>query len=502
MKHICSEPGLLQSANQEPANTINNDGFAKLNSDQRRLFLGRSKFFGHYVHFFFLLLAITEILVLIATTYLTIRLQETGMEELSVVGVLPKSVFFSLIVVLCMAAIGLYDTSQRESFPGILRRILVGYFIGIISVSLLTSIITAFSIWAYLPTVAIVGLVPIIAIHLFFYRYLDNDISRRRVLVIGTGDKASSINELRRKSDRRGFTVIGFAPAASAHDIQVDTNKIIQPNEPLCDYALKHNIDEIVVALDDHRQRLPLEELVESRMRGIHIIDIAGFFERETGRLKLNLLQPSWIIFSSGFDRRGLRMKIKRLADIFACFILLVGSFPLLFAATVAILIESKGKGPILYRQKRVGQNGEIFELLKLRSMRTDAEQDGKARWASKDDPRVTRVGAIIRKYRIDELPQVFNVLKGNMSLVGPRPERPPFVKELEALSPFYQDRHRVKPGITGWAQLNYPYGATREDSLKKLEYDLYYVKNVSLVLDLCIIFQTLEIILFAKGSR
>jgi sugar transferase (PEP-CTERM system associated) len=233
---------------------------------------------------------------------------------------------------------------------------------------------------------------------------------------------------------------------------------------------------------------------------GVHVNDFSTFLERETGRVDLDTLNPSWLIFSDGFSSgRAISSVLKRMFDMVASAILLLFALPVI--AVFACLVKLDSKGPAFFRQMRVGIYGQPFELIKLRSMRSDAEKDG-SKWAVKDDPRITRLGRFIRKLRIDELPQAWNVLCGQMSFVGPRPEVPAFVEDLEDKLPYYAERHMVKPGITGWAQINYPYGASIEDSRQKLEYDLYYAKNYTPFLDLLILLQTLRVILWHEGAR
>jgi sugar transferase (PEP-CTERM system associated) len=255
--------------------------------------------------------------------------------------------------------------------------------------------------------------------------------------------------------------------------------------------------------MDERRRAFPIDDLLECKLQGIEILDLLNFYERETSKIKLDLLSPSWVIFSQGFRRGGLRTFFGRLFDLFASIIILLLTWPFMLATAIAILIECRSfKCPVLFRQTRVGLNGKEFQVLKFRSMVVDAEKDGKAQWATKNDSRVTQVGKFIRKTRLDELPQLFNVIRGDMSFVGPRPERPEFVKDLGRKLPYYDERHRVKPGITGWAQMNYPYGSSDRDALEKLQYDLYYVKNQDLMLDLFILLQTVEVVIFGKGAR
>jgi sugar transferase (PEP-CTERM system associated) len=294
--------------------------------------------------------------------------------------------------------------------------------------------------------------------------------------------------------------IVGYLPLNGTHHY-VDHAQILPDAMPLPQIADKYNVEEIIIAIRDRRGGgLPVDELLECKLMGVKVSELSTFFERETGQLQLESLNASWIILSEGF-RVGLgRDIVKRAFDIVASLSLLLLTFPVMVIAALAILLESGT--PILYRQEREGQTGRVFPVLKFRSMRTDAEKDGKPQWAAKNDDRTTRVGRFIRKVRIDELPQIFNVLKGDMSFVGPRPERPFFVEKLAKEIPYYNVRHTVKPGITGWAQIRCSYGASVEDSIEKLQYDLYYVKNHSLFLDLLILFQTAQVVLWGKGAR
>lgn len=259
------------------------------------------------------------------------------------------------------------------------------------------------------------------------------------------------------------------------------------------------DVDRIIVALDERRGKFPIEQLLYCRLKGIPVEDGIAFTEQLAGKLSVESLHPSFLIFSDGFKSSEIIKRVKRGIDILTSLVALTLFFPITLLISLAIKLDSKG--PILYKQERVGEDGKIFRLLKFRSMRVDAEA-GEPVWASVDDPRITRVGRVIRKLRLDEFPQMINVLKGEMSFVGPRPERSFFVKQLEKEVPYYSQRHIIKPGITGWAQINYPYGASKEDALEKLKYDLYYIKHMSIVLDLTIIFETAEIVLLGRGAR
>jgi sugar transferase (PEP-CTERM system associated) len=280
------------------------------------------------------------------------------------------------------------------------------------------------------------------------------------------------------------------------------TDQLVLPREKsLSDTAQALKVDEIIVAVHQRRGGiLPLRELLDCKLSGVKVLDLASYFQRALGQIRLDSLRAGWLIFGEGF-RQGLgRTLIKRLFDIVAASILLLLALPVM--AVTALLIVMEDGFPIFYRQERVGLNGRLFNVVKFRSMRKDAEGDGKPRWATANDDRTTRVGRVIRKLRIDELPQLYSVLIGDMSLVGPRPERPYFVDMLTRDIPFYAVRHSVKPGVTGWAQVSYHYGATVDDSIQKLQFDLYYVKNHSLFLDLVIVFETVGVVLTGKGAQ
>jgi sugar transferase (PEP-CTERM system associated) len=304
---------------------------------------------------------------------------------------------------------------------------------------------------------------------------------------------------MRRDSDRRSFVVVGFVPVPGQPAV-IDESLLIDPGQGLVELAQQLQIDEIVIAPDERRGGLPMEEMLTCVQRGISIIDLSTFFEREAGMVQLNVLDPSWLMFSGGFDYSTPRRLSKRFFDLAAAISLLLVAWP--FMLLVALLVWLEDGSPILYRQVRVGERGQHFELIKFRSMRVDAEKDGVARWATKDDDRSTRVGRFIRLTRLDELPQLFAVIMGNMSFVGPRPERPHFVELLSEEIRYYGVRHCVKPGLTGWAQLRYPYGASVRDAEEKLKFDLFYVKNHGLVFDLMIMLQTVEVVLFGRGAR
>lgn len=327
-----------------------------------------------------------------------------------------------------------------------------------------------------------------------------SSILTRRILVFGTGARALGVKRALNKSDPTA-EILGFFPSPTEEEIAVPGNQVLSRNHSLTDTAISLKADEIVVALTERRGgSMPLRELLDCKLQGIRVLDLASHFEQTLGQIRLESLYAGWLIFGDGFRQDTLRTVVKRIFDIVCASILILLALPIMAVAAIAIVAENGF--PILYRQERVGLNGRLFNVIKFRSMRRDAEKDGKPIWATAQDDRVTKVGKIIRKLRIDELPQLFSVLKGDMSLVGPRPERPFFVDQLTKEIPFYAVRHSVKPGVTGWAQVRYHYGATVEDSAEKLQYDLYYVKNHSLFLDLLVLFDTVGVVLTGKGAH
>jgi sugar transferase (PEP-CTERM system associated) len=414
----------------------------------------------------------------------------------------PTAVLFSAVTVLSLFAMGLYTTRQRSTRTGMVLRIFAGVLIASALSALVYYLVPNLEIGrGMLALTAGVAIAGSIIARMLFDHIVDQDLFKRRVLVFGAGRRAASLLELRRRSDQRGFRIVGFIPT-EGDEPAAPLERVLPRPDDLYSWVIKNPIDEIVVAMDDRRRGFPMHEFLECRLAGIDIIELPSFLERETGKVRLDVLNPSWIIFGEGFRATQLERWLERGFDIVASMLLLTLALPLMLVTAIAIMFEDGWKAPVLYRQRRVGQHGQVFDVLKFRSMGIDAERAGEARWAVKDDPRVTYVGGLIRKTRIDELPQLCNVLRGEMSFVGPRPERPEFVEQLEERIPYYRERHSVKPGITGWAQLCYPYGSSERDALEKLQYDLYYVKNRSLLFDLAILVQTVEVVLWGKGAR
>ncbi len=413
-----------------------------------------------------------------------------------------KALTVDFVMLTAMIAMGLYQIHQRMRYKEVVVRLFVSMFLGCVALAVLFYLFPSLIVPPAHALLILVVAIPVLSIVRYnFGRHIDDNVFRYRTLIYGAGTRAESVDSLRRRADRRGFQIVGrIAAPGDTHVSTADTLEI--DGQTVTDIALAKNVDEIVVAMDNRRGNLPVRDLLSCKLRGIDVIDIVEFLERESEKIRVDLLQPGWIIFSEGFQSGKLKRFTKRGLDVFVSALTLAITLPLMILVIVAIKIEDGWRQPVLYRQVRVGKFGRTFSLLKFRSMYVDAEPDGKAIWADTDDSRITRVGRFIRMSRFDELPQVFNILRGDMSLVGPRPERPQFVNELAAVIPYYNERHTIKPGLTGWAQLKYSYGASVEDSVQKLQYDLYYIKNQNVLLDLVILLQTVEVILWSKGAR
>jgi sugar transferase (PEP-CTERM system associated) len=333
-------------------------------------------------------------------------------------------------------------------------------------------------------------------------RLLRQAIGASRVLVVGTGVDARRVIEgLESTAGRRRYRVVGLYSTSHEHEAVVSGVRVFRRTLALDEIASRHRVTEIIVAEREQRGgRVPMDQLLACRIRGIRVVDLAAFYERTQAEVPVDSLKASWLVYGHGFVQGRVRRLVKRVFDIVTSATLLVLASPVIALAAIAIKLDSRG--PVLYRQERVGLNGRRFMCLKFRSMRTDAEKDGVARWASRNDARVTRVGRYIRKARIDELPQLISVLRGDMSMVGPRPERPSFVAQLGAQIPYYGLRHTIKPGLTGWAQVRYSYGASLEDARRKHQFDLYYIKHNSLWLDLLVLIETVSVVLFGYGAQ
>jgi sugar transferase (PEP-CTERM system associated) len=400
-----------------------------------------------------------------------------------------------------MTASGLYDLEGQGGIRALLQRLGLSFALGLVAMSLLFYFFPPLLVGrgAFLLSFGL-ALLGILLSRALFLRWARAGALKTRTLVIGTGSRAAHIEALlAKRGHASNVQLVGYLPIGGSHHF-VDRTRILDNQDPLPELVARLQISEIVLAVRDRRGGIPLQDLLKCKLQGIHVLELSSFFERENGHLQLDSLNASWMILSEGFHQGMLRDTAKRLFDLLVSSAMLLVCLPVM--ALTALLIKLESPGPVLYRQERVGQGGRNFTILKFRSMCVDAEKDGRPRWAQQNDSRVTLTGRLIRRTRIDELPQIFNVFFGDMSFVGPRPERPYFVQDLTQKIPYYGVRHTVKPGITGWAQVRYAYGATDEDAMHKLQYDLYYVKNHSLFLDLTILFQTAQVVLWGKGVR
>lgn len=464
------------------------------------------RIFNHYVHIKFVMLGAAHLSVLVASVYIAAQLRFIGQAvplNSDYSFVFPKALFFAFAVLICLSAMGIYRPQRQDRHVPVLIRVIAAMLVAAITLAIFfyafPDLYLGRGILFLSLLVASAGL---IVVQLVFYMAVDQRSAPWRVLFYGAGSNASqTLAYMRRRSDHSLFQLIGCI-VAPGEQAAVEENLLIDPGPSLADYARRNRIDEIVVTMDDRRHRFPADALIDCRISGINIIDTLTFYERQTGKVKTELLKPSWIIFSDGFRRNLMQNVAKRVIDFIAALLITIVALPVMLVTAALIWAEDGFSNPVLFRQTRVGLHGEHYSIYKFRSMRTDAEKPGEAQWATENDPRVTRVGFYLRKYRLDELPQLWNVLRGNMSLVGPRPERPEFVEQLAKNLPYYRVRECVRPGITGWAQLGYPYGASEDDANGKLQLDLYYVKNRSVFLDILILINTVEVVLFRKGGR
>lgn len=467
------------------------------------------RIFKHYVPKSLMFLGAGETLILLLAAYLGVSfaLGFPAYDAHAInMSAYPAAVtLFPCIMVPTMMALGLYRRSGATNLRDTLLRLSLSLMIGISLMAGLNAVGGGHWINAnVIGTSAAAAFIGIVSTRFLFYRFSDVSALKRHVLVIGAGARAAALEGKLMDGALSGVLIKGYLPVVSDDEIgvRVPEQRILQRRKPLQQLIRELQIDELIVALDDRRGVFPSDEILACKMAGTPVTEVLSFIERQTGTIQLDELRPSNMIFSDGFSQAAVKNAEKRVFDIVTSLTLLVLSLPVALLAALAIWVESRGRGDIFYRQVRVGKMGRPFEVLKFRSMTQDAETEGQAIWAQQNDPRITRVGAFIRKTRIDELPQLINVLKGEMSFVGPRPERPEFVSGLIEEIPYYSLRHYVNPGITGWAQVSYPYGASVDDAREKLQYDLYYLKNYSLFLDFAILFQTVQVCLFGDGAR
>jgi sugar transferase (PEP-CTERM system associated) len=412
-----------------------------------------------------------------------------------------RALAFTGCLVVGMLSMGLYRPRQRPTLSETAVRVILGVTVGGFFSMILFYLVPTISFGrGALALALMIGALLVFGVRLGLLRLLDFNPIKRRVLVVGASEAAAKIHRLRRRADRRSFDVVAFI-ALNDEERQVAAELEIGPLLTLEEARGTRRLDEVVVALDDRRGFLPLDFLLHQKQRGVPVTDVMDFLERETERLDLDILRPSWLLYEKSSQTDILYRWLKRLFDLIFSSGLLLLTSPVLILTVLAIWIEGGASVPVFYRQSRVGRHGRVFDLMKFRSMRVNAEQHSGPRFSSANDDRVTRTGRLIRRFRLDELPQLLNVILGDMSVVGPRPERPEFVDILSRQVPLYGYRHGVRPGLTGWAQLNFPYGASMDDAREKLTYDLYYIKNTNIITDLLILLQTLEVVVWGRGT-
>lgn len=463
------------------------------------------RLFRHYISRQVLLLLMVEMLVFFLSIYAgsalrfeTVHPPLTGGSH----NLLESALAFTVIMQFAMIASGLYDDLEWEGgMWGMLLRIGAAFTLGLVLMMVLFYAVPSLFLGRGLFTISFVAsIVTVITFRWLVFHGSHWPGFKQRILVMGTGTRAAQIEVLSASpSMLKRFFVVGYLAYGGAQHA-VSSERIVQMKTSLPDFVAANGVNEIILAVRDRRGNLPFNDLLECKLMGIKIVELSTFLEREVGQLKLESLNASWMISSDGFPNSLARDLNKRIFDLIVSGVLLIFAMPFMVTAALFIFLETGA--PVIYRQERVGLNNKSYTIFKFRSMRLDAEKGGVAKWASKNDDRITSVGRILRKLRIDELPQIVNVFKGDMSFVGPRPERPVFVETLTEKIPYYRARHTIKPGITGWAQVRYAYGASLEDAKEKLQYDLYYVKNHSVFLDILILFQTIQVVLWGKGAR
>ncbi|MBA2690329.1 MAG: TIGR03013 family PEP-CTERM/XrtA system glycosyltransferase [Burkholderiales bacterium] len=462
------------------------------------------RLFSHYVPTKLLILFGLEAVIFIASVYVgaALRFYDPLQGSPFPTDIAGQALSFAAAMLVIMVTVGLYSAESPEGVKGMVIRLAIAFVVGLGTMSLVFYLLPDL----YLGRGAfgfgwLIAFFAVFFLRLAFFHWTRLGVFNRRILVLGTGTRAVNVDLLAsRTHSNTNLRIVGFLPLlATQHHVQ--PSRILPGEQSILSAVRKYAINEVIIAVRDRRGGgLPMEDLLECKLLGVKVTELSSFYERERGQLRIDSMNASWLVFGDGFRQNILREIVKRAFDVTASVVVLLSALPVMAFGALLILMED-GR-PIFYRQQRVGQGGKAFDILKFRSMRKDAEKDGKPRWATARDDRTTQVGRIIRKLRIDELPQVVNVLRGEMSFVGPRPERPFFVEELAKEIPYYNARHSIKPGITGWAQVRYPYGASLEDAIEKLQYDLYYVKNHTLFLDIMILMQTVQVVLLGKGAR
>lgn len=395
----------------------------------------------------------------------------------------------------------LYDLNVTDSYQELFIRLLQALGVSAIFLALVYFLFPFCIIGRGIFMISIGLVVAFIIVWRIAYTHvLRYGLFNRKIVLLGSGDLARNIADEISKNKDCGYQVSVAVNGKDACKGHASVESFTHRYDNLGTIMNERTIDKVVVAIEERRTGFPIKQLLQCRVDGIEVIEGTSFYEMLTGKLIVEKINPSWLIFSEGFRKSWLRKVIKRTGDLVLSIVMLVLLAPVLI--TVAVLIRMDSKGPVFFSQERAGENRKPYMVHKFRSMVQDAEEKSGPVWAQSNDSRVTRVGKFIRKWRIDEFPQLFNVIKGEMSFVGPRPEREFFVRELEEAIPYYGERFSVKPGVTGWAQVNYPYGASVEDAREKLNYDLFYIKNMSLFMDLIVIMKTVKTVLFGEGAR
>jgi len=465
------------------------------------------KISNHYVSKIVFVLLFIEALILLGAAYAGASLRFLDMDApISTPHVehfLTSAIAFATAIIFSMSAMGMYQLDADEGlrhpfFMKLMPSFLMGFLILTIVFYVAPDLSFGRGILLLVFALSAIG---IFLARMLFFKTSELQLLKSRIMFLGSGPLAKECSDLaQRKSNYHRYHIAGYIPIAHEEVCVPEDGLLkVRDGDSLHALAKKYNVQEIVVSVQNRRGGFPMKELLDCKLRGLRVTDAATFFERETCQIRVDSLQPSWLIFGGGFDQSFIRTFMKRGFDLVCSTIILILAFPLMLLAALAVKLEDRG--PVFYSQERVGKDGKTFFVHKFRSMRVDAEKGGKPQWAAQNDPRVTRVGNFMRKTRIDELPQILNVFKGEMSFVGPRPERPYFVEQLIEVVPYYNVRHSIKPGVTGWAQVRYGYGSSAEDALQKLQYDLYYVKNNSLFLDVLVLIDTLKVVLFRSGG-
>ncbi|WP_426116162.1 TIGR03013 family XrtA/PEP-CTERM system glycosyltransferase [Massilia sp. PWRC2] len=463
------------------------------------------KISNHYVSKIVFVLLFVEVLVLFGSAYAgaAVRLLDPGAPKLAHLDhFFTSAIAFTIAIVFSMSAMGMYrlDFSEGLRDPFFLK-LMPSFLMGFVILTLVFYVAPELYFGrGILLLVFMIAAVGIFFARMVFFKSSELRFLETRILFLGGGPLAKECSVLALQNNNyHRYVIAGFIPA-STEELCVPADQLltVRDGDSLVSLAQQYNVEEIVVSVQNRRGGFPIKQLLDCKLQGLKVTDAATFFERETCQIRVDSLQPSWLVFGGGFDQSFIRTFMKRGFDLICSAIILVLSLPVMMLTALLIFLEDGS--PVFYSQERVGLDGKSFKVMKFRSMRNDAEKSGKPQWAAKNDPRVTRIGNFIRRVRIDELPQVFNVFKGEMSFVGPRPERPYFVEQLIEVVPYYNVRHSIKPGITGWAQVRYGYGSSAEDALQKLQYDLYYVKNNSLFLDVLVLIDTLKVVLFRSG--